>query len=177
MSSKGSKGFFFSPCFKFTQLPFLLPHGCTEPQVPTTWKQRRLKLLWLLPQCGETATRPPGWPQVRLHTLIFWLPRDKIIILSLFFIELLFRLLHRSVLPEPPVVKLMEVKDNTFSLVWTPGLEGDSPITGFILEYKAVNGKTFISASTSETFILNRFSFLFPHSLLGFYKDSCRVWP
>lgn len=48
----------------------------------------------------------------------------------------------------------MEVKDNTFSLVWTPRLEGDSPITGFILEYKALNGKTFISASTCESFIL-----------------------
>lgn len=66
--------------------------------------------------------------------------------------------MQRSVLPEPPAVKVMEVKDNTFSLVWTPGLEGDSPITGFILEYKAVNGKTFISASTCETFTLNLFT-------------------
>lgn len=72
---------------------------------------------------------------------------------QIFFIESSFHLLHGSVLPEPPVVKLTEVKDNTFSLVWTPGLEGGSPITGFILEYKAVNGRTFISASTCETFI------------------------
>lgn len=44
--------------------------------------------------------------------------------------------------PGPPVVELKEVNGNTFSLVWTPGPEGDSPITGFILEYKAVNGKS-----------------------------------
>lgn len=81
---------------------------------------------------------------------------------SVFLIKSSFRLLHRSVVPEPPVVKLMEVKDNTFSLVWTPGLEGDSPITGFILEYKAVNGETFISASTCETFIFEPFTFPFP---------------
>lgn len=73
-----------------------------------------------------------------------------------FLIKSLFRLLHHSVLPEPPVVRLTEVNDNTFSLVWTPGLEGDSPITGFILEYKAINGKTFISASACTTFIWNR---------------------
>lgn len=89
------------------------------------------------------------------------------------FIKSSFRLLHHSVLPEPPVVTLTEVKDNTFSLVWTLGLEGDSPITGFILEYKAVNGKTFISAL--EPFHCE--PFLFPHSLLGFHKDSCGVWP
>lgn len=50
--------------------------------------------------------------------------------------------------PDPPVVELKEVKDNMFSLAWTPGFEGDSPIAGFILEYKALNGKTFISAFT-----------------------------
>lgn len=43
--------------------------------------------------------------------------------------------------PDPPVVELKEVKDNTISLLWTPGFEGDSPITGYYLEYKAVNGK------------------------------------
>lgn len=44
-----------------------------------------------------------------------------------------------SVPPDPPVVELKEVKDNTISLLWTPGFEGDSPITGYYLEYKAVN--------------------------------------
>lgn len=43
--------------------------------------------------------------------------------------------------PDPPVVELKEVIDNTISLIWTPGFEGDSPITGYYLEYKAVNGK------------------------------------
>lgn len=43
--------------------------------------------------------------------------------------------------PEPPVVELKEVIGNTISLSWTPGFEGDSPITGYLLEYKAVNGK------------------------------------
>ncbi|XP_072251970.1 uncharacterized protein [Leuresthes tenuis] len=42
-----------------------------------------------------------------------------------------------SVLPDPPVLELKEVKDNTISLSWTPGFEGDSPITSYILEYKA----------------------------------------
>ncbi|XP_011478571.1 Down syndrome cell adhesion molecule homolog isoform X2 [Oryzias latipes] len=44
-----------------------------------------------------------------------------------------------SVHPDPPVVEVKEVKDNTFSLSWTPGLEGDRPITGYCLEYKAAN--------------------------------------
>lgn len=43
--------------------------------------------------------------------------------------------------PDPPVVELKEVTDNTISLFWTPGFDGDSPITGYYLEYKAVNGK------------------------------------
>lgn len=43
--------------------------------------------------------------------------------------------------PDPPVVELKEVQDNTFSVVWTPGFKGDSPITGYFLEYKAANGK------------------------------------
>ncbi|KAF0039427.1 hypothetical protein F2P81_007662 [Scophthalmus maximus] len=41
--------------------------------------------------------------------------------------------------PDPPVVGLKEVIDNSISLFWTPGFEGDSPITGYYLEYKAVN--------------------------------------
>ncbi|XP_041847147.1 Down syndrome cell adhesion molecule homolog isoform X2 [Melanotaenia boesemani] len=44
-----------------------------------------------------------------------------------------------SVSPDPPVVEVKEVKDNTFSLIWTPGFEGDSPIIGYYLEYKAAN--------------------------------------
>lgn len=47
---------------------------------------------------------------------------------------------HVIVHPDPPVVEVKEVKDNTFSLSWTPGLEGDRPITGYCLEYKAANG-------------------------------------
>lgn len=41
--------------------------------------------------------------------------------------------------PEPPVIDLKGVKEGVISLLWTPGLQGSSPITGFYLEYKAVN--------------------------------------
>ncbi|KAM3612613.1 uncharacterized protein V6R79_011263 [Siganus canaliculatus] len=44
-----------------------------------------------------------------------------------------------SVLPDPPVVELKELKHNIISLSWTPGFEGDSPVTGYYLEYKALN--------------------------------------
>ncbi|XP_035983333.1 Down syndrome cell adhesion molecule-like protein 1 [Fundulus heteroclitus] len=58
--------------------------------------------------------------------------------------------------PDPPVIVLKEVTDNTISLSWTPGFEGDSPITGFYLEYKAANAswdytKTVIEFSSNET--------------------------
>ncbi|XP_076595955.1 cell adhesion molecule DSCAM-like isoform X2 [Chaetodon auriga] len=61
-----------------------------------------------------------------------------------------------SVPPDPPVVELKEVKDNTISLLWTPGFEGDSPITGYYLEYKAVNAswdytKTVVDFSPDQT--------------------------
>ena len=42
--------------------------------------------------------------------------------------------------PDPPVVELKEVRDNTFSILWTPGFEGDTPITGYYLESKSANG-------------------------------------
>ncbi|XP_061582237.1 cell adhesion molecule DSCAM-like [Cololabis saira] len=44
-----------------------------------------------------------------------------------------------SVPPDPPVVELQELTDNIISLSWSPGFEGDGPITGYFLEYKAVN--------------------------------------
>ncbi|XP_071314315.1 cell adhesion molecule DSCAM-like [Trachinotus anak] len=44
-----------------------------------------------------------------------------------------------SVPPDPLVVELKEVIDNTISISWTPGFEGDSAITGYYLEYKALN--------------------------------------
>ncbi|KAL6117755.1 uncharacterized protein ACO6RY_15478 [Pungitius sinensis] len=44
-----------------------------------------------------------------------------------------------SVLPDAPVIHLTEVKNNTISLFWIPGFGGDSPITGYYLECKAVN--------------------------------------
>nr|XP_040030558.1 protein sidekick-1-like [Gasterosteus aculeatus aculeatus] len=44
-----------------------------------------------------------------------------------------------SVLPDPPVIYLTEVKDNTISLFWIPGFGGDTDITGYYLECKAVN--------------------------------------
>lgn len=44
--------------------------------------------------------------------------------------------------PDPPVLELQEVKGSMISLAWTPGFEGDSPITGYYLESKAVNSKT-----------------------------------
>ncbi|XP_040903392.1 protein sidekick-1-like [Toxotes jaculatrix] len=61
-----------------------------------------------------------------------------------------------SVPPDPPVVELKEVADNTISLFWTPGFEGDSPITGYYLEYKAVNAswdltKTVVDFSPNQT--------------------------
>nr|XP_020474889.1 Down syndrome cell adhesion molecule homolog isoform X2 [Monopterus albus] len=61
-----------------------------------------------------------------------------------------------SVPPDPPVVEIKEVIDNTISLVWTPGFDGDSPITGYYLEYKAVNTswdytKTVVDFSPNQT--------------------------
>ncbi|KAM9740776.1 uncharacterized protein ACNS7B_012105 isoform 1-T1 [Menidia menidia] len=44
-----------------------------------------------------------------------------------------------SVPPDPPVLKLKEVKDNIISFSWTPGFEGESSITSYLLEYKAAN--------------------------------------
>ncbi|XP_008418309.1 Down syndrome cell adhesion molecule-like protein 1 homolog isoform X2 [Poecilia reticulata] len=41
--------------------------------------------------------------------------------------------------PDPPVIGLQEVKNYTISIFWTPGFEGDSPISGFYLEYKVQN--------------------------------------
>ncbi|KAF7668701.1 hypothetical protein LDENG_00294720 [Lucifuga dentata] len=41
--------------------------------------------------------------------------------------------------PDPPVVELREVRDNTVSFCWTAGFDGGSPITGYDLEYKAAN--------------------------------------
>lgn len=61
-----------------------------------------------------------------------------------------------SVPPDPPVLELKEVKDNTISLLWTPGFEGYSPITGYYLEYKAVNAswdytQTVVDFSPNQT--------------------------
>ncbi|XP_074504552.1 cell adhesion molecule DSCAML1-like isoform X2 [Sebastes fasciatus] len=61
-----------------------------------------------------------------------------------------------SVPPDPPVLELKAVKDNTISLLWTPGFEGDSPITGYYLESKAVNAswdyrKTVVDFSPNQT--------------------------
>lgn len=61
-----------------------------------------------------------------------------------------------SVVPDPPVLELKEVKDNTISLLWTPGFEGDDPITSYCLEYKAANTswdytKTVVDFSPNQT--------------------------
>ncbi|XP_008418307.1 protein sidekick-1-like isoform X2 [Poecilia reticulata] len=61
-----------------------------------------------------------------------------------------------TVPPDPPVIVLNEVIDNAISLSWTPGYEGDSPITAFYLEYKAENAswdysKAIIDFSSNET--------------------------
>ncbi|XP_035016523.2 protein sidekick-1 isoform X2 [Hippoglossus stenolepis] len=61
-----------------------------------------------------------------------------------------------SVPPDPPVVELKEVTDNSISLFWTPAFEGDSPITGYYLEYKALNAswdytKTVVDFSPNQT--------------------------
>ncbi|XP_033976898.1 Down syndrome cell adhesion molecule-like protein 1 homolog isoform X2 [Trematomus bernacchii] len=61
-----------------------------------------------------------------------------------------------SVPPDPPVLELKEVRDNTFSILWTPGFEGDTPITGYYLESKSANAswdyiKTVIDFSPNQT--------------------------
>ncbi|XP_023258802.1 Down syndrome cell adhesion molecule homolog [Seriola lalandi dorsalis] len=61
-----------------------------------------------------------------------------------------------SVPPDPPVVELKGVIDNTISIFWTPGFEGDSPITGYFLEYKALKAswdytKTVVDFSPNQT--------------------------
>ncbi|XP_053284748.1 cell adhesion molecule DSCAM isoform X1 [Pleuronectes platessa] len=61
-----------------------------------------------------------------------------------------------SVPPDPPVVELKEVIDTSISLCWTPGFEGYSPITGYYLEYKALNAswdytKAVIDFSPNQT--------------------------
>ncbi|XP_068182006.1 cell adhesion molecule DSCAM-like [Antennarius striatus] len=58
--------------------------------------------------------------------------------------------------PDPPVLELKEVRGCTISLSWTPGFEGDSPIMGFYLEYKAVNASwdstpTIVNFSPDQT--------------------------
>lgn len=58
--------------------------------------------------------------------------------------------------PDPPVVELKEIKDNTVSLSWTVGFEGESPITGYYLEYKAANAtwdytKTVVDFGPNQT--------------------------
>ncbi|XP_023133404.2 cell adhesion molecule DSCAM-like isoform X2 [Amphiprion ocellaris] len=58
--------------------------------------------------------------------------------------------------PDPPVVELKEIKDNTISLSWTVGFEGDSPVTGYYLEYKAANAswdytKTVVDFGPNQT--------------------------
>ncbi|XP_028315868.1 Down syndrome cell adhesion molecule-like isoform X2 [Gouania willdenowi] len=63
---------------------------------------------------------------------------------------------NTSVAPDPPLFKLKEVKDNTVSLSWIPGYDGDSPITGYYLEYKAVNAtwdytKTVVDFGPNQT--------------------------
>ncbi|XP_028272051.1 Down syndrome cell adhesion molecule homolog [Parambassis ranga] len=61
-----------------------------------------------------------------------------------------------SVAPDPPSIELKAVKDNTLSISWTAGFEGDSPITGYCLEYKAASAlwdytKTVVDFGPEET--------------------------
>ncbi|XP_014896118.1 Down syndrome cell adhesion molecule-like protein 1 homolog [Poecilia latipinna] len=58
--------------------------------------------------------------------------------------------------PDPPVIGLQEVTNYTISIFWTPGFEGNSPISGFYLEYKAQNAswdytETVIDFDANET--------------------------
>ncbi|KAM6953770.1 cell adhesion molecule DSCAM-like [Aplochiton taeniatus] len=41
------------------------------------------------------------------------------------------------VVPDPPILELVEVKDGAVSIRWTSGFDGGSPITSYDLEYKA----------------------------------------
>lgn len=61
-----------------------------------------------------------------------------------------------TVPPDPPKIVLREVTDNTISLSWTTGFEGDRPISGFYLEYKAANASwdytnAIVDFSSNET--------------------------
>lgn len=61
-----------------------------------------------------------------------------------------------SVPPDPPSVELKEVTHDTISLFWIPGFEGDSPITGYYLEYKSEHAswdytKTVVDFSPNQT--------------------------
>ncbi len=38
--------------------------------------------------------------------------------------------------PDPPEVEIREVKDRTIALRWTMGFDGNSPITGYDINYK-----------------------------------------
>ncbi|XP_054889978.1 cell adhesion molecule DSCAM-like isoform X2 [Poeciliopsis prolifica] len=60
------------------------------------------------------------------------------------------------VLPDPPIIGLRKVINYTILIFWTPGFEGDSPISGFYLEYKAQNAswdntETVIDFDANET--------------------------
>lgn len=46
--------------------------------------------------------------------------------------------------PDPPTLELKEVRGSTISLAWTPGFEGDGPITVYYMESKAVNGELLV---------------------------------
>lgn len=43
--------------------------------------------------------------------------------------------------PDPPEVEIREVKDRTIALRWTMGFDGNSPITGYDINYKNKSGK------------------------------------
>lgn len=45
--------------------------------------------------------------------------------------------------PDPPEVEIREVKDRTIALRWTMGFDGNSPITGYDINYKNKSGGIF----------------------------------
>ncbi|XP_076021072.1 uncharacterized protein LOC143011933 [Genypterus blacodes] len=58
--------------------------------------------------------------------------------------------------PEPPVVQLWEVRNYMVELFWYAGFDGGSPITGYDMEYKALNAswdsiKMVLDFSPSQT--------------------------
>ncbi|KAF7692719.1 Down syndrome cell adhesion molecule [Silurus meridionalis] len=52
--------------------------------------------------------------------------------------------------PDPPEVEIREVKDRTIALRWTMGFDGNSPITGYDINYKNKSASWALSQTTKD---------------------------